>query len=155
MIYEITPVRHVPGKLADVAIRFEPGETLDGFTLLGFQIWEPRDGSPLRSITYPSRTWRLPNGGTGTVVLLRDERTDKFTDAPVSIALKAAMLAAYDAHVGPKAAKAARKGALVRAGQRVAAAPVAPPAAPPRVLRPRTAEPRGTIRHRVADAVAP
>ena len=94
MMFEITPVRHVQGKLADVAIRFEPGEPLAGFTLLGFQIWEPRDGNPLRSITYPSRTWRLPNGGTGTVVLLRDERTDKFTDAPVSIALKAAMLAA-------------------------------------------------------------
>jgi len=152
MIFEITPIRHVPGKLADVAIRFEPGEPLAGFTLLGFQIWEPRDGNPLRSITYPSRTWRLPNGGTGTVVLLRDERTDKFTDAPISIALKAAMLAAYDAQMGPKAA---RKGALVRAGQRVAAAPVAAPAAPARLLRPRTAEPRGTIRHRVADAIAP
>ena len=150
MIFEISPVRHVQGKLADVALRFEPGEPLAGFTLLGFQIWEPRDGNPLPSVTYPARTWKLPNGGTGTVVLLRDERTDKFVDAPISMAFKAAMLAAYDAHVG----KTARKGALVRAGQRVAAAPIATPAGPRRVLRPRTAEPRGTIRHRVADAVA-
>jgi len=143
MIIEVSLVRHVAGKLADVAFRFEVGEPLFGFVLGGFQVWEPRE-SPEKgpTITYPARSWSIPGGGTGTVVLLKDSRTDKYLDPPESVALKARILEAYfeKAGRGPRAPRL-----------------VAPPYVP-QYIRPkgpvmlRFAEPVGTIRHRYANA---
>ena len=59
MIIEIFPVR-TPGKLADAALRFEPGEPLYGFTLSGFQLWAPRDGQP-PSINFPCLLYTSPS----------------------------------------------------------------------------------------------
>jgi len=141
MIIEVALIRHVPGKLADVALRFEPGEPLAGFVLGGFQVWSPRDQSRGGDITvtYPSRSWTLPGGGQGQYVILRDSRTDKFLDPPESVALKAAIIAAYNVMES--------RGTRMRAAHAAALAPREAPRAP---LRPRVAQPRGTIIHRVA-----
>jgi hypothetical protein len=128
MIFEIFPVRHVAGKLADVAIRFEDGEPLFGFTLHGFQVWAPRDGNPQPGVTVPARDRVMGNGNTVTVVLLKDGRTDTYTDAPASIQLKSAVLAAYDAHMRQGARKPRSCG---------------PPSAPPPRRSPRLRPPSG------------
>jgi hypothetical protein len=151
VIIEVALIHHVKGKLADVALRFEAGEPLAGFVLGGFQIWTPRDESRFGeiSVTLPARTWNLPNGGTGQYVILRDSRIDKQLDPPETVALKAEIVAAYNA--------LAQRGSRLRD---VAAARLAGPASPaprgvPRgPLRARVAQPLGTIVHRVAPAHA-
>lgn len=56
------------GKLADAELHFtEPG--LEGLKLLGFAIWERRQG-PGRNVTFPSRTYSV-NGERRNFALLR------------------------------------------------------------------------------------
>lgn len=56
------------GKLADAEIHFNDGP-LAGMRLLGFAIWERRNG-PGRNVTYPARTYSV-NGERRSFSLLR------------------------------------------------------------------------------------
>jgi hypothetical protein len=56
------------GKLADAEVHFTEG-ALDGLRLLGFAIWERRNG-PGRNVTFPARTYSV-NGERRSFSLLR------------------------------------------------------------------------------------
>jgi hypothetical protein len=56
------------GKLADAEVHFTEGE-LQGLRLLGFAVWERRQG-PGRNVTFPSRTYSV-NGERRSFSLLR------------------------------------------------------------------------------------
>ena len=56
------------GKLADAEVHFTEGE-LQGLRLLGFAVWERRDGSG-RNVTFPARTYSV-NGERRSFSLLR------------------------------------------------------------------------------------
>ena len=57
-----------PGKLADAELHFSEG-TLDGLKLIGFGIWELRNGSG-RNVTFPARQYSM-NGERRSFALLR------------------------------------------------------------------------------------
>jgi hypothetical protein len=57
-----------PGKLADAELHFSEGP-FEGLKLMGFSIWERRDGNG-RNVTFPSRTYAV-NGERRTYALLR------------------------------------------------------------------------------------
>jgi hypothetical protein len=61
------------GKLADAEVHFTEG-TLDGLRLLGFAIWERRNG-PGRNVTFPSRAYSV-NGERRNFSLLRPIGSD-------------------------------------------------------------------------------
>ena len=56
------------GKLADAEVHFTDGE-LEGLRLLGFAVWERRNG-PGRNVTFPARTYSV-NGERRSFALLR------------------------------------------------------------------------------------
>jgi hypothetical protein len=56
------------GKLADAEVHFTEG-ALEGLRLLGFAVWERRQG-PGRNVTFPSRTYSV-NGERRSFSLLR------------------------------------------------------------------------------------
>jgi hypothetical protein len=56
------------GKLADAEVHFTDGE-LEGLRLLGFAVWERRNGDG-RNVTFPSRTYSV-NGERRSFALLR------------------------------------------------------------------------------------
>src|SRR4249919_2884811 len=56
------------GQLADAELHFTEG-ALEGLRLLGFAIWERRNG-PGRNVTFPSRTYSV-NGERRSFALLR------------------------------------------------------------------------------------
>ena len=56
------------GKLADAEVHFTEGD-LQGLRLLGFAVWERRQG-PGRNVTFPSRTYSV-NGERRSFSLLR------------------------------------------------------------------------------------
>ena len=56
------------GKLADAEVHFTEGE-LQGLRLLGFAVWERRQG-PGRNVTFPSRTYSV-NGERRSFSVLR------------------------------------------------------------------------------------
>lgn len=56
------------GKLADAEVHFTEG-TLEGLRLLGFAVWERRNG-PGRNVTFPARTYSV-NGERRSFSLLR------------------------------------------------------------------------------------
>ena len=56
------------GKLADAEVHFTDGD-LQGLRLLGFAVWERRDGSG-RNVTFPARTYSV-NGERRSFSLLR------------------------------------------------------------------------------------
>ena len=56
------------GKLADAEVHFTEG-ALDGLRLLGFAVWERRNG-PGRNVTFPARTYSV-NGERRSFSLLR------------------------------------------------------------------------------------
>lgn len=56
------------GKLADAEVHFTEGD-LQGLRLLGFAVWERRDGSG-RNVTFPARTYSV-NGERRSFSLLR------------------------------------------------------------------------------------
>jgi hypothetical protein len=57
-----------PGKLADAELHFGEG-TLDGLKLIGFGIWERKNGNG-RNVTFPARQYSV-NGERRSFALLR------------------------------------------------------------------------------------
>jgi hypothetical protein len=57
-----------PGKLADAELHFTEG-ALDGLKLIGFSVWEKRNGSG-RNVTFPARQYSV-NGERRSFALLR------------------------------------------------------------------------------------
>ena len=57
-----------PGKLAEAELHFAEG-SLDGMKLIGFGIWQRRDGSG-RNVTFPARQYSV-NGERRAFALLR------------------------------------------------------------------------------------
>ena len=89
---------HPPGKLADAELHFTDG-VLEGLKLLGFAIWERRNGDG-RNVTFPARSFSL-NGERRNFALLRP-----YTDSTAHTRLREVILAAYDAHAASLAATA-------------------------------------------------
>jgi len=57
-----------PGKLADAELHFSEG-TLEGLKLIGFGIWERKNGNG-RNVTFPARQYSV-NGERRSFALLR------------------------------------------------------------------------------------
>jgi hypothetical protein len=72
MVIRITPndKGNPPGKLADAELHFTEG-ALQGLKLIGFAIWERRNG-PGRNVTFPARNYAV-NGERRSFALLRPE----------------------------------------------------------------------------------
>lgn len=58
-----------PGKLADAELHFTDGP-LDGLKLIGFGVWERRDGG--RNVVFPARSYSV-NGERRSFALLRPQ----------------------------------------------------------------------------------
>ena len=58
-----------PGKLADAELHFGLESGLDGLKLIGFGIWERRNGTG-RNVTFPARQYSV-NGERRSFALLR------------------------------------------------------------------------------------
>jgi len=78
-----------PGKLADAELHFTEGP-LDGLKLLGFAIWERKNGG--RNVTFPARQYSV-NGERRSFALLKP-RTDQTSQDK----LRDVILEAYKAH---------------------------------------------------------
>lgn len=70
MTIKIIPSGNPPSKLADAELHFTDGP-LAGLTLVGFSIWERRDGG--RNVTFPARSYAV-NGERRSFALLRGDR---------------------------------------------------------------------------------
>ena len=70
MTVKITPndKGNPPGKLADAELHFTEG-ALAGLKLIGFTVWERRDGAG-RNVTFPARSYSI-NGERRSFALLR------------------------------------------------------------------------------------
>jgi hypothetical protein len=70
MTIKITPNEkgNPPGKLADAELHFTEGP-FDGLKLIGFSIWERRNGNG-RNVTFPARSYSV-NGERRSFALLR------------------------------------------------------------------------------------
>ncbi len=79
-----------PGKLADAELHFTEG-VLDGLKLIGFGIWERRNGSG-RNVTFPARQYSV-NGERRSFALLRP-----IVDATAQERLRELILEAYQEH---------------------------------------------------------
>jgi hypothetical protein len=79
-----------PGKLADAELHFTEG-ALDGLKLIGFAVWERRNGSG-RNVTFPARQYSV-NGERRSFALLRP-----VVDASAQERLRELILQAYEAH---------------------------------------------------------
>ena len=62
------------GKLADAEVHFDGEGPLGGLRLLGFAVWDRRNG-PGRNVTFPARTYSV-NGERRNFALLRPIGTD-------------------------------------------------------------------------------
>jgi hypothetical protein len=78
-----------PGKLADAELQFTGGP-LDGLKLIGFAIWERRNGG--RTVTFPARQYSV-NGERRSFALLRP-----VADATSQERLRDVIVAAYAEH---------------------------------------------------------
>jgi hypothetical protein len=78
------------GKLADAELHFAEGP-LTGLKLIGFGIWERRNG-PGRNVTFPARSYSV-NGTTRSFVLLRPVGEEHAQDQ-----LREQILQAYAEH---------------------------------------------------------
>jgi hypothetical protein len=76
-----------PGKLADAELHFNEGP-LDGLKLIGFAVWERRNGGG-RNLTFPARQYSV-NGERRSFALLRP-----LVDASSQDRLRDAILKAY------------------------------------------------------------
>ncbi|HNV03679.1 MAG TPA: hypothetical protein PLE61_05290 [Vicinamibacterales bacterium] len=76
-----------PGKLADAELHFTEG-ALDGLKLIGFGIWERRNGTG-RNVTFPARQYSV-NGERRSFALLRP-----VTDAAAQDRMREFILQAY------------------------------------------------------------
>jgi len=79
-----------PGKLAEAELHFEDGY-LAGLKLVGFAIWERRNG-PGRNVTFPARSYQV-NGERRSFALLRP-----ITDTTAQDRLRDLILQAYVEH---------------------------------------------------------
>ncbi|RPJ70238.1 MAG: hypothetical protein EHM24_16170 [Acidobacteria bacterium] len=79
-----------PGKLADAELHFSEG-VLDGLKLIGFSVWERRNGSG-RNVTFPARQYSV-NGERRSFSLLRP-----ILDGGAQDRLRDMILQAYEAH---------------------------------------------------------
>jgi hypothetical protein len=89
---KITPNDHgnPPGKLADAEIHFtEAAGPLAGLKLIGFAVWERRDGQ--RNVTFPARQYSV-NGERRSFALLRP-----IVDATAQTRIREAILEAFAA----------------------------------------------------------
>jgi hypothetical protein len=86
-----------PGKLADAELHFSGGP-LDGLKLIGFGVWERRNGG--RTVTFPARQYSV-NGERRSFALRRPT-----TDATAQVQLRDLILAAYAEHEAELAATA-------------------------------------------------
>ena len=78
-----------PGKLADVELIFEPeAGPLSGLKLIGFSVWERRDGG--RNVTFPARQYAV-NGERRSFALLRPANGEPSAQE----AIRAVILDAY------------------------------------------------------------
>jgi hypothetical protein len=80
-----------PGKLADAELHFSGG-TLDGLKLIGFAVWERKNGG--RNVTFPARQYSV-NGERRSFALLRP-----ISDAIAQDRVRDFILAAFKAHEG-------------------------------------------------------
>jgi hypothetical protein len=78
-----------PGKLADAELHFSGGP-LDGLKLIGFALWERRNGG--RNVTFPARQYSV-NGERRSFALLRPA-----TDSAANDRLRDVILEAYKEH---------------------------------------------------------
>ena len=93
---EVVSVRILPsesgspqGKLADAEVIFEAGSgPLQGLRLIGFSVWERRDGG--RNVTFPARQYSV-NGERRSFALLRPANGD----ANAQDAIRQCILDAY------------------------------------------------------------
>jgi hypothetical protein len=76
-----------PGKLADAELHFCEG-TLDGLKLIGFAVWERKNGNG-RNVTFPARQYSV-NGERRSFALLRP-----VTDAAAQERVREFILQAY------------------------------------------------------------
>jgi hypothetical protein len=68
-----------PGKLADAEVIFEADAgPLSGLKLIGFSVWERRDGG--RNVTFPARQYSV-NGERRSYALLRASKDDRDAQA--------------------------------------------------------------------------
>jgi hypothetical protein len=79
-----------PGKLADAELHFAEG-ALEGLKLIGFSIWERRNGGG-RNVTFPARQYSV-NGERRSFALLRP-----LSDGGAQDKLRDLILHAYDEH---------------------------------------------------------
>jgi hypothetical protein len=79
-----------PGKLADAELHFGEG-ALDGLKLIGFSIWERRNGNG-RNVTFPARQYSV-NGERRSFALLRP-----MVDGTAQDRLRDLILQAYEEH---------------------------------------------------------
>jgi hypothetical protein len=92
MVIKITPndKGNPPGKLADAELHFTDG-VLDGLKLIGFGIWERRNGGG-RNVTFPARQYSV-NGERRSFSLLRP-----ILDATAQDRVRDMILQAYSEH---------------------------------------------------------
>jgi len=79
-----------PGKLADAELHFSEG-ALDGLKLIGFSVWERRNGNG-RNVTFPARQYSV-NGERRSFALLRP-----LVDGNAQDRLRDLILQAYEEH---------------------------------------------------------
>ena len=84
-----------PGKLADAELHFSEGP-LEGLKLIGFAIWEKKNGSG-RNVTFPARSFSV-NGERRSFALLRP-----LLDSTAQNRLRDLILEAYGEHAGAMA----------------------------------------------------
>ena len=92
MIVKISPndKGNPPGKLADAELHFTEG-ALDGLKLIGFSVWERRNGGG-RNVTFPARQYSV-NGERRSFALLRP-----VVDTTAQERLRDLILQAYEEH---------------------------------------------------------
>ncbi len=92
MVVKISPndKGNPPGKLADAELHFTEG-VLDGLKLIGFAVWERRNGSG-RNVTFPARQYSV-NGERRSFALLRP-----IVDAGAQERVRELILQAYTEH---------------------------------------------------------
>jgi len=79
-----------PGKLAEAELHFTEG-ILDGLKLIGFAVWERRNGNG-RNVTFPARQYSV-NGERRSFALLRP-----IVDASAQDRIRELLLEAYAAY---------------------------------------------------------
>jgi hypothetical protein len=92
MVVKISPndKGNPPGKLADAELHFTEG-VLDGLKLIGFSVWEKRNGGG-RNVTFPARQYSV-NGERRSFALLRP-----IVDASAQERVRELILQAYVEH---------------------------------------------------------